>query len=199
MKADNVPLTQQHLDQGYFEIDMPYAHIRLICRNGATLNYTLSNQYGSKAAPQKFVRFALNIAGGSCPVVFGNTAVSLFNRAPVSLPAIAFSDAQRQGISEADLDEGLLNTWVNPYFGGEAGDRIETWLGTSEATDSGQYLKLFVAGDPEQKSLIAFSRREMLTLGNNRVLYFGYRVTNKEGVQSELSRLVAIEVTVAEE
>ncbi|MFF7108713.1 hypothetical protein [Pseudomonas sichuanensis] len=199
LKADNVPLTQQHLDQGYFEISMPYAHIRLICRNGATLDYTLANQYGSKAAPQKFVRFALNVAGGSCPVLFGTAAVSSVHRAPVSLPAIAFSDAQRQGISEADLDEGLLNTWVNPYFGGEAGDRIETWLGTSEAANSGQYLKQFVAGDPEQKSLIAFSRRDMLTLGNNRVLYFGYRVTNKEGVQSELSRLVGIEVTVSEE
>ncbi|AZL70531.1 hypothetical protein [Pseudomonas oryziphila] len=199
LKADNVPLTQQHLDQGYFEISMPYAHIRLICRNGATLDYTLANQYGSKAAPQKFVRFALNVAGGSCPVLFGNTAVSSFSRVPVNLPAIAFSDAQRQGISEADLDGGLLNTWVNPYFGGEAGDRIETWLGTSESTDSGQYLKMFVAGDPEQKSLIAFSRRDMLTLGNNRVLFFGYRVTNKEGVQSALSRLVGIEVTVSEE
>ncbi len=199
LRADNVPLTQEHLDQGYFEIHMPYAHIRLICRNGATLDYTLSNVYGSKPAPQRFVRFALNLAGGGCPVRFGTTAVSSLNRVPVNLPAIAFSDAQRQGISEADLNRGLLNTWVNPYFGAQAGDRIQTWLGTSEAIDAGEYLKHFVAGDPEQKSLITFSRSEMLKVGNNRVLYFGYRVINKENVQSALSRLVAIEVTVAEE
>lgn len=66
VKADNVPLTQAHLTAGKFEVQLPYALTYNICRNGAILDYKLSNDSGTVNAVQRFVRFAMNQGGGTC-------------------------------------------------------------------------------------------------------------------------------------
>jgi hypothetical protein len=66
VKADNVPLTQAQLTAGFVEVPLPYALTYNICRNGAILDYRLSNDSGTVNATQKFVRFAMNQGGGTC-------------------------------------------------------------------------------------------------------------------------------------
>lgn len=66
VKADNVPITQADLDAGVIEVSLPYALTYNICRNGAILDYKLSNDSGTVNATQKFVRFAMNLGGGPC-------------------------------------------------------------------------------------------------------------------------------------
>ncbi|MDH0302807.1 MULTISPECIES: hypothetical protein [unclassified Pseudomonas] len=66
LKMDDVALTQQHLDAGYFEVDLPYALTYFICRNGAILDYSLANDIGRTHAIQRYVYFAMNQGGGGC-------------------------------------------------------------------------------------------------------------------------------------
>lgn len=207
--ATDVPLEQSHIDLGYFEVALPYAKTYFICRNGAKLNYSLANDIGRNSNhAEAFVRFAMNGAGGSCSVptfakASGVTA-SLASASPRyalsvsdnNLPPIAFTEDQRSGISEDDLEQGVLVAAVNPYFGVAAGDVIEPWVGTSEAESSGTYLSSSTVGDPDKKTPINFAGDSILAVGNNQRLYFGYRVTDKDGEVSGLSRLVGIQVNI---
>lgn len=65
-QASNIPITQAMLTRGYFELPLPWSLIYQICRNGATLDYSLSNDSGLAQASSKFVRMALNVGGGIC-------------------------------------------------------------------------------------------------------------------------------------
>ncbi|MFJ3483633.1 hypothetical protein ACIPL1_09650 [Pseudomonas sp. NPDC090202] len=67
-EGNNIPITQAMLDQGYYEVSLTYQFLRLICRNGAYVGYMIRNDLGWTLAPPKYVYFALNVAGGSCPV-----------------------------------------------------------------------------------------------------------------------------------
>ncbi|MEB0009438.1 hypothetical protein QN375_19845 [Pseudomonas sp. MH9.2] len=68
LKSDDVLITQAMLAAGYYEVALPYSLIYLICRNGAILDYSISNDRGRTNGLQKFVRFAMNEAGGSCSI-----------------------------------------------------------------------------------------------------------------------------------
>lgn len=65
-QASDIPITQAMITNGYFELPLPWALIYQICRNGATLDYSLSNDSGPVQAPSKFVLMALNTGGGTC-------------------------------------------------------------------------------------------------------------------------------------
>jgi hypothetical protein len=54
------------LTAGYYEVQLPYSLTYLICRNGAILDYSISNDSGPINAAQQFVRFAMNLGGGTC-------------------------------------------------------------------------------------------------------------------------------------
>ncbi|CAM3002029.1 hypothetical protein PSPL106493_00970 [Pseudomonas plecoglossicida] len=207
--ATDVPLEQSHIDDGYFEVALPYAKTYFICRNGAKLNYSLANDFGRNSNHvEAFVRFAMNEAGGSCLVpTFAKASgvMASMTSAPTkhalsvsdnNLPPIAFTEEQRSGISEDDLEQGVLVAAVNPYFGVAEGDVIEPWVGTSEAESSGIYLSSSTVDDPDKKTPINFAGESILEVGNNQRLYFGYRVTDKGGEVSGLSRLVGIQVNI---
>ena len=66
--ATDLPITADMITQGYFELTLLWPDLYKICRNGATLNYSLANNAGSKAAPQGFVVMAMNEAGGGCDI-----------------------------------------------------------------------------------------------------------------------------------
>ncbi|BBH44393.1 hypothetical protein [Pseudomonas sp. KU43P] len=207
--ATDVPLEQSHIDDGFFEVALPYAITYYICRNGAKLNYSLANDFGRNSNHvEAFVRFAMNAAGGLCKVpTFAKASgvmASMTGAPPKhalpdsdnSLPPIAFTEEQRSGISEDDLEQGVLVAAVNPYFGVAKGDVIEPWVGTSEAESSGIYLSSSTVEDPDKKTPINFAGERILAVGNNQRLYFGYRVTDKDGEVSGLSRLVGIQVNI---
>ncbi|MFK0311633.1 hypothetical protein ACIQUF_10325 [Pseudomonas sp. NPDC090233] len=205
VKADDVPLTADHIAQGYFEINLPYSTTYYICRNGATLNYSLANTTGrnSNTLPA-FVRFAMDIPDSGCSLpTFGNlssmatlssgSAGHVTYSVPVNLPAIAFTDDQRSGITEEDLEGGVLTASVNAYFDSQPGDVITPWLGESELT--GMYLEPTSTVEPGTKTPIHFKRSDLIK-GNRQRLFFGYRVTTARSEESELSRLVDIEINL---
>ncbi|WP_282367147.1 hypothetical protein [Pseudomonas sp. PS02290] len=65
-QASDIPITQAMITNGHFELALPWSLLYQICRNGATLDYSLSNDSGLVQAPSKFVRMALNVGGGIC-------------------------------------------------------------------------------------------------------------------------------------
>ncbi|MFJ4347209.1 hypothetical protein [Pseudomonas sp. NPDC089401] len=66
IKVDDIPLTQDDLDRGYYEVTLTYAQLYPVCRNGATLDYTLKNNLGETSATQRYVYVALNLGGQTC-------------------------------------------------------------------------------------------------------------------------------------
>lgn len=217
----DVPLTQADLDQGYFEVPLPYAKTYYICRNGAKVNYSLANEVGRNSDHvEAFVRFAMNEAGGTCLVPSLSSFSAMATRgiglqgsagkvmgavcSPQStdmtaLPPIAFTEDQRSGISDEDLENGLLVADVNPYGGMEPGDILQPWVGLSNAEASGRYLDTTSSVDkPGSKTPISFARADLLAVGNQATLYFGYRVKSANGEPTALSALVPISVNLTE-
>lgn len=108
------------------------------------------------------------------------------------LPPIDFTDDQLSGITVDDLDQGVLPLKVDPYFGAEADDVVELWLGTS--TDTGAYLTpTFTVTDPTLVLSVSITEAA-LKVDPDGPKYFGYRVTDWAGNRSELSNLVRVEV-----
>ncbi|MEB0042037.1 MULTISPECIES: hypothetical protein [unclassified Pseudomonas] len=66
LTGTDIPITQAMLTAGFYEVPLPYTLTYPICRNGATLGYTLTNNSGPIDAAQRFVRFAMNQGGGTC-------------------------------------------------------------------------------------------------------------------------------------
>jgi hypothetical protein len=66
LTATDVPITAAMITAGFYEVPLPYSLTYYICRNGATLDYSIRNDTGPIAGIQKFVRFAMNQGGGSC-------------------------------------------------------------------------------------------------------------------------------------
>ncbi|MDH0302806.1 MULTISPECIES: hypothetical protein [unclassified Pseudomonas] len=105
-------------------------------------------------------------------------------------PPIAFSDDQRSGIADDDLEGGKLTTFVNPYFDSAEGDTITLWVGSSQS--EGEYLQpVFTVADPEARTEVSFPVEELRVV-NDRRAYFGYKVN-----EGELSLLVGIDVAVS--
>lgn len=65
-------ITQTDLTRGYYELNVAYNNgpLQRICRNGATVDYSITNNAGKADAAQKFVRIALNRPGdnGVCRI-----------------------------------------------------------------------------------------------------------------------------------
>ncbi|WDY57217.1 hypothetical protein [Pseudomonas sp. PSKL.D1] len=207
INEDDVPLVQADIDRGYFEIPLPYAKTYFICRNGAKLNYSLANDLGRNSNhAEAFVRFAMNDAGSVCPVprlakpsgskgTSGIKPRAKITGVPSTPPAIAFTDAQRTGITEEDLETNVLIVAVNPYFEMAKGHTLVPWVGTSQAESSGSYLEPSSAvTEPGTTTLIGFARDALLALGNNQRLYFGYKIIVSDEEESGLSRSVGIQV-----
>lgn len=217
----DVPLTLNDLNQGYFEVPLPYAKTYYICRNGAKVNYSLANDVGRNSDHvEAFVRFAMNEAGEKClpPSLSSRSAMATRSMGALSsaglvmgvacsmqstdttaLPPIAFTEDQRSGISDENLENGLLVADVNPYGGMKQGDVLQPWLGLTNAEASGRYLDTTSSVDrPGSKTPISFARADLLAVGNQATLYFGYRVTNTSDEPTALSALVPIFVNLTE-
>lgn len=65
-------ITQQEMDRGYYELDIPYnPYLQKICRNGCTVDYSITNGVGTPVdAEQKFIRIVLDQPGsiGVCEI-----------------------------------------------------------------------------------------------------------------------------------
>lgn len=57
-------ITSSELSAGYFELDIPYnPYLQKICRNGCTVDYSITNTAGSVSASQKFIKIVLDQPG----------------------------------------------------------------------------------------------------------------------------------------
>jgi len=64
--TDHVIL-QAEIDQGYYQVALPYAKTYFICRNLSVTKYSIRNAAGiTKNAPDTLILFALNQSGGTC-------------------------------------------------------------------------------------------------------------------------------------
>ena len=104
---------------------------------------------------------------------------------------IVFSDAQRTGITDEDLDNDELVVYISPLREGKEGDTIELWLSESLAESAGEYLEpTFPIDDPDRSTQVAFTRAQLVKLNDRRV-YFAYRVNG-----GEIAERTGIDVSV---
>lgn len=108
------------------------------------------------------------------------------------LPPLYFTPDQQSGITVADIVNGVLPFWVDPYFGSETRDFVELWLGTDENT--GVYLAPTVeVTDPKGRTAVSISETD-LNVTPDGEKWFGYRVTDFAGNVSQLSELTMLPV-----
>ncbi|WP_295486502.1 hypothetical protein [uncultured Pseudomonas sp.] len=116
--------------------------------------------------------------------------------AGVRPPPIAFTDEQLDGITDADLIDDKLPLLINPYYQGEAEDKIEFWIGSREDIGSGIWLpQSFDVTNPSLSTAGFITRAELESMGDGR-RFFAYRVTDWAGNVSAPSSPVAIDVFI---
>jgi hypothetical protein len=119
---------------------------------------------------------------------------------PPTPPAIAFTPAQLDGITEDELDQiadGLI-VHISSWFDDDYDDQVELWLGTGPNAADGSYLTATPPAitDPSAGLEALFPRADLESVGTNPV-FFGYRVTDWAGNISNLSETTAINVYLA--
>ena len=116
---------------------------------------------------------------------------------PPRPPAIAFTEAQLNGITEDDMDPSAdaLIVRLSSWFDDDVDDQVQLWLGTGPLEADGVYLADLppVVTDPSLEMDVAFPRAALEAVGSNHV-YFGYRITDWAGNVSDLSIVTAIDV-----
>lgn len=66
IQVTDYPITQADLDQGYYELTLPYTKLYYICYNLSVTNYSIKNKATLKNADPTYILFVLAKPGASC-------------------------------------------------------------------------------------------------------------------------------------
>ncbi|HGM5582745.1 TPA: hypothetical protein ACKP22_004466 [Pseudomonas putida] len=121
-----------------------------------------------------------------------------FDRQPPggrSLPPIAFTDEQRDGITDTDIKNGVLPLSIDPYSLIATEDTLDIWIGTDPNDESSGvwFPKLGEVDDPAETTVANLPRAALVAQGDGR-RYFAYRATDWAGNVSVWSWRTGINV-----